>query len=430
MQVQKYLYNKTANFTKYEQKLLNIFAFLIAWPPIKIGVNLSFFVFIFLIVSLIKRKINPIKIRVNYQKLFQWFLILGILTTIIKYPADLMKDQFFNDFLILFNYSYWIILSMFIISNRNRINLFKFSRYYFYGSIFLIIFYFLPGLPTISTSLIQFPVVKGRNVLVYQLINIIPIAFIYIASTKSKLSTFFIIVLYLIIMLLSDGRAGSIILFISTILLFLILFSKYFRLFKNIFVLLFFSFIIVFNDNDDLYINAIAKPFESFSPRVADMIKQEGNGVADNDKSWLIRELMVDKGLIIANKHPIFGIGFNRFRNYEVNFGDVLSTQIKFDRLGEDSSNEYLNDKSPHNSYIQILAENGIVGLIIFIMMLYYPLKFFFIRLYKNHLTISDSPLVALFGLTIYLYVISSYPTAITFVTIAIAYNASKIKHS
>ena len=430
MQEQKFSFNKAANFTKYEQILLNLFAFLIAWPPIKIGVNLSFFVFVFLITSLISRKINPIKIRVNYQRLFQWFLILGVFTTLLKQPEDLIREQFFNDFLLLFNFAYWIVLSIFIITNRNKINLFTFSKYYFYGSIFLIIFYFLPGLPSVSNPLIQFPVVKGRNVLVYQLLNIIPIAFMYVASTRSKTNTVFIILLYLLIMLLSNGRAGSIILFIVTILLFLLLFSKYSRLFKNIFALLFFSFIIIFNDDDAIYINAIAKPFEKISPRVADMIKQEGNGVANNDKSWLIRELMVEKGLMIVNKHPIFGIGFNRFRNYQVNFDGVLSTQFKFDRLGVYSSDSYLNNKSPHNSYIQILAENGIVGLILFLIMLFYPLKFFFVRFYKNQLTFDDAPIVALFGLTIYLYVISSYPTAITFVTIALAYNATKIKRS
>ncbi|MAD12255.1 MAG: hypothetical protein CMC04_05995 [Flavobacteriaceae bacterium] len=416
-------------FNKREQYLLNIFAFLIAWPPVKIGVNLSFYVFLFLLGSMLKRNINPIKSITNYQKLFWSFLILGILTTIIKKPFNLIQDQFISDFLILFNYLYWIVVAIFIVSNRNRINLLLFSKYYFFGSIFLILFYFIPGLPEFSNPIIQFPVIKGRNVLVYQLINIIPIAIIYILHKKSKATTILVILLYLIIMLLSNGRAGSIILLILTFLLFLIVYPKHSRFYKNCFFFLLISFVIVYNDDNNKYLDSLAKPIENISPRIAELIRKEGNGVASNDKSWLIREVMVKKGMMIANEHPIFGIGFNRFRNYNVELSMFLANNRKYDRLGYKlSSSESLNNRSPHNSYIQILAENGFVGLLIFILALFFPLRIFFKRLLKNQLSIIDAPLISLVGLTIYLYVISSYPTTITFVTISLAYNSSKMR--
>ena len=158
------------------------------------------------------------------------------------------------------------------------------------------------------------------------------------------------------------------------------------------------------------------------------MIRKEGNGVASNDRSWLVREVMVRKGIMIANEHPIFGIGFNRFRNYNVDFRKFLASERKYDRLGRYTSNDVLNNRSPHNSYIQILAENGFLGLLIFILILAVPLKVFFKRLLKNQLSIIDAPLISLVGLTIYLYAISSYPSAITFVTISLAYNSIKMK--
>ena len=429
MQVNKSLNGTNNKFKISEQYLLNMFAFFVAWPPLKIGVNLSFFIFLLLIGSMLKRHLNPFKLITNYQRLFWFFLILGILTTILKRPSDLITDQYFSDIFILLNYTYWILVSIFLISNRNRFNLLFFSKYYVLGSVFLILFYFIPGLPEINNPIFKFPVVKGRNVLVYQLINIIPIAIIYIRHKKSKAFTMFIILLYLLVMLFSNGRAGAIILFIMSALLFLIIFPKYSRFYKNSFFILLLSFVIVYNDDDGKYLNSIAEPIENIAPRLADMIRKEGTGVASNDRSWLVREVMVRKGLMIANQHPIFGIGFNRFRNYNVDFTKFLANESRYDRLGDKiSSNEILNNRSPHNSYIQILAENGLLGLLIFILMLFYPLKVFLIRLLNNKLSIIDAPLISLVGLTIYLYAISSYPTAITFVTIGLAYNSSKIK--
>ena len=428
MNINNFSYNISGKFKINEQYLLNLFAFIIAWPPLKIGVNLSFYVFLLLIGSMLKRNINPIKLKSNYQRLFWLFLILGIFTTIIKRPSDLIRDQFISDFLILFNYAYWIFLAIFIISNRNRINLLLFSKYYFFGSVFLITFYFMPGLPNISNSILEFPVIKGRNVLVYQLINIIPIAVVYLMHKKSKTITMLVILLYLIIMLLSNGRAGSIILFILTILLILIIYPKYSRFYKNCFFFLLVSFIIIYNDDNNKYLDSLANPIENISPRIAEMIRKEGNGVPSNDRSWLVREVMVRKGIMIANEHPIFGIGFNRFRNYNVDFRKFLASERKYDRLGRYTSNDVLNNRSPHNSYIQILAENGFLGLLIFILILAVPLKVFFKRLLKNQLSIIDAPLISLVGLTIYLYAISSYPSAITFVTISLAYNSIKMK--
>ena len=74
--------------------MINIFAFLIAWPPLKIGVNLSFFVFLFLIGSMLKRKINPFKSNTKYQRLFWSFLILGILKSPVLKPLNLIWFKF------------------------------------------------------------------------------------------------------------------------------------------------------------------------------------------------------------------------------------------------------------------------------------------------------------------------------------------------
>ena len=415
-------------FKRHEQYLFNIFAFTIAWPPLKIGVNISFYVFILLVGSILNRRRNPIKTRTNFQRLLWLFLTLGVFTTILKRPSDLIENQFVSDFLLLFNYVYWITLCVFIVSNKDRIDLSRFSKYYFFGSIFLIIFYYLPGLPTINNIFIQFPVIKGRNVLVYQLINIVPISIIYIHSKRGVMAIG-VILSYLGVMLYSNGRAGSIILLIMSTLLLLVVYPKYSRFLKNCFFVLSLGFITIYSSNDSKYLASLARPIENISPRLAEMIRKEGNGVASNDRSWLIREVMVRKGLMIAKEHPILGIGFNRFRNYNTDFTELLTYERRYDRLGDKgTTNTTLNNRSPHNSYIQILAENGFLGLFIFLLILAIPLKVFIQKLLKNQLHIYDAPLISALGLAMYLYVISSYPSAITFVTISLAYNSAKMQ--
>ncbi len=72
------------------------------------------------------------------------------------------------------------------------------------------------------------------------------------------------------------------------------------------------------------------------------------------DKSYVFRELMVQKGLKLFEESPIIGVGASRFRkeSVELELSGVykLYSQSRFDR------------KSAHNSYVGFLAESGLIG--------------------------------------------------------------------
>ena len=78
----------------------------------------------------------------------------------------------------------------------------------------------------------------------------------------------------------------------------------------------------------------------------------------DRDKSYQVRLLMIQKGQRLFLESPYFGVGVGRFNESStiLDIPDVLSyhRQERFDR------------KSSHNSYIALLAESGLVGIVPF----------------------------------------------------------------
>ena len=71
------------------------------------------------------------------------------------------------------------------------------------------------------------------------------------------------------------------------------------------------------------------------------------------DKSYVTRQVLIQKGLRLFEQSPILGVGASRFTQSYVplDIPDVLST-----------STTRLNTITAHNSYLDFLAENGLVG--------------------------------------------------------------------
>ncbi len=83
----------------------------------------------------------------------------------------------------------------------------------------------------------------------------------------------------------------------------------------------------------------------------------------ERDKSWAIRQIMVQKGLALFRANPLVGVGPGRFTRVTVG----LDSSLYPGRVSQDS----LNRRSAHNSYIDILAETGIVGSIPYFFLLF-----------------------------------------------------------
>jgi O-antigen ligase len=82
----------------------------------------------------------------------------------------------------------------------------------------------------------------------------------------------------------------------------------------------------------------------------------------ENDKSFAIRVLMVQKGLTLFEENPVAGVGVGQF--------SATSADLELPALLRYGSQASFNSRSAHNAYVAMLAETGLLGCIPFAMML------------------------------------------------------------
>lgn len=83
---------------------------------------------------------------------------------------------------------------------------------------------------------------------------------------------------------------------------------------------------------------------------------------AEEDKSFAIRLLMNQKGERLFRQNPLFGAGAGRFTR--------ASVPLDIPRILRYAPQEHFDRKSPHNSYIKLLGETGLVGTVPFAVLL------------------------------------------------------------
>jgi O-antigen ligase len=78
----------------------------------------------------------------------------------------------------------------------------------------------------------------------------------------------------------------------------------------------------------------------------------------ENDKSFAIRVLMVQKGILLFEDNPIAGVGVGQFVS--------SSADLDLPSLLRYGSQATFNNRSAHNSYVGLLAETGLLGFVPF----------------------------------------------------------------
>jgi O-antigen ligase len=111
-------------------------------------------------------------------------------------------------------------------------------------------------------------------------------------------------------------------------------------------------------------IGAVALLIFSSSPQVSQAVENRLNTFQslNDDKSYGIRLLMNQKSLLLFDHSPLFGIGPGRF---SISFVELnIPEGMKY------ANQEHFNVKTAHNAYMGFLAENGLVGVIPFAILL------------------------------------------------------------
>jgi O-antigen ligase len=217
-------------------------------------------------------------------------------------------------------------------------------------------------------------------------------------------------------MFLSQGRSGILIFIIEVLCISIILnpnIKKLYKFFLGLVIIgLFFTSTIQNN------LESLSYVIEPYNPRIAGFIRQDGESDINQDKSLMIRLMMIDKTIEIFYEYPVLGIGAGMFTKYN----SELTSRDNYDRL-DNKSDEYLNTRSSHGSYYQVLAEFGIVGLIFIILILIRPILYVLKRLLNNKNGNEDFFLISLLGISLHFVAVSALTGTIPWVIIGVGWN-------
>lgn len=394
-------------------KIFNFFVFLLIFPFFSVfGNSISFYFFIFLLLSS-DYKIIDFK---SSKLIFYLLALISIISSFLSFRVnEIINFDTVSSLLILIKYIYWFLLSSYIITHYKLFDLNILSKYIFYGTLSLVFcFFFFES--NYSFSVISFKLDNPRNYYVYTLLISFPFSLYYIFRRFGILGFHIGAFSFLIIMLLCEGRSALIIYFIQLLFIYGLMYPKIKK-----FSILSFSFSIVllfiFSFNPQNIVEQIGQKTITISPRVGNLILGEGDGDLTFDKSWLIRELMVEKAISISKKYPFIGIGPGNFDNFK---SELTGLNNKH-RLHNRSFNFY-NELSAHNSYFQILSELGIFALVLFLILIFSSITYFlkiYITTSPNLITI---PLISLLGISIHFYVISAITGAVSWFLISLCW--------
>ena len=236
--------------------------------------------------------------------------------------------------------------------------------------------------------------VGTQNSIAFTAIIFSPLGFYYLKSFSYKLIFAFVII-YLL--LLNGSRSGAIISIVQAIL---VLFSSVPRLRKYMKALIIGAFLFSFLAFSDELMESLGGVVYPYNEELGELLINT-NYVLNNDLSWLQRKAQVQKAKQIFDEHPILGVGFSNFPNYNIRIDELA--------IGGDIALKGIENRSAHNSYYEVLAETGLVGFLLFCIFFISVLIAFWrnLNLIVNEFEICI--FVSLIGMLIYFYSISAY---------------------
>lgn len=366
---------------KYIILLSALITFSANMPILKVGpLSLSFFFGICLIITVLLIKPRYSKINKDSNELL--ILIILSVFALIFSPVEFNGSTLFSVLQIF----YWFILSI-IFSNIYKI---AETRLYLLANMVVLIIIFI--------IFILYPGEHGplsQNESSFIAVSLWPFGLkLYTRWKKSAYILFSLILIYLI-----GSRTGLIICLIQLLSIYALtkFSSKTFLRFLSSIVV---GIILISS------MNVRRNIAEVLFPDATDMqlLIENPNIAFQMDKSWVQRRIQQEKCKQVFKNYPLLGIGPLNVQKYRIfinpsNMHDVDDSILAL---------EYQNstNRSAHNSYFQFLAENGLIGIILGIIILYRILK----GLYKNK-NISYMNIIVLvsaIGLFINLYMVSA----------------------
>ena len=332
-----------------------LLAFAIPLSVALTNILIGFFVFLWIFEGDFKRKFNELKNT-------KWLLSILILTLL--YLIGLVYGEFHSDYIYVLKRVLLLLFFIPVITTSVSDSTYKKS-----------IFLFLTAnlISAITALLINFeiisPLFSDNSIaafLKYNYHNILlsfSALFSFLLFTKSTNKYSFVFLLLILIYTLSifteAGRAGQL-----TFNFFFFLFSLFYIRRKIKYSLLIILFLICIN----LFSYSKSPIFKYRVDHLTHVVINDGEKKNKKTKEKDIRYLFTKHGLELINEKLFFGYGTG-------SFSDVFkkNTQTSYDLK---------KHKTPHNNYLYVLFELGLIGLLVFLSIFFFQIQ----ELYKNNM--------------------------------------------
>jgi len=373
------------------EKILFWYSFFMAFPIIVPIFNISIFIFPFLLISF-KRQYGFVFRWKGITPLLLLLLTIGLVVNVASlYAAD--NTEFLKRSLqVVPNYMYWLLLIWFLYSQRDNLNYHIISKALFWGVIATTIFYFLIA-PLRPSAYLPFIKNLSQNAYAFLIITFTPAAVRYSYFRYGRLYAWIFLLIIILSGFLSGSRSSSILVLLGGLAgLYLETFQR-----KRIirFGLIGIVFFLIFQMS---FVEALIK---SLNPRTHDLLYQTSSTLK-TDRSFLVRQAQIEKGLELFKMKPFTGIGLNNFTSYK----DVKLPGI-FEGAKYVINKPGITETSSHNSYINLLAEGGIALALPFGLLIIYML----VLLLKVHKALRSAEIAYVIGfvmMLIHLYFITA----------------------
>lgn len=376
------------------QQIVALMMLLVCVPVLKIGpMSASFFVGIILIVYIVTSKSKYFGVRKDLRVLL-WFTFFSIVSILIS-PVSLDFTGLFTIVQIV----YWFILAM-VFYNICSIIEQRSVRKTIIISILLIGAVFIFHRPEEGGFL-------SENEASYIVISAWPIGLIGLTKWKCIIYT----IASFIILFVIGSRTGLII-FLLQVSIFLFvervaskkIVATLFIIAGSIALISNEKFREVFADTifpDNYEMGALIK-----NPELALQL----------DKSWVQRRIQQEKCKQVFKKHPLLGVGPLNVAKYNFNI-DVSKINDVDDRI-LNAEYDRSTARSTHNSYYQMIAENGILGLPLIVFFLLRTIYLLYKKRFESKTIIWV--LGACLGMELNLFMVSAFWGSFTWILIGV----------
>ena len=404
------------------QWLIALYGLLISFPVLKIphiDISVTFPIFLLIIYRVSRQVRKLFDVRLYIDKLLLAFVVVAWGSIFFSHELDIGNDdKLTRDFKSVFYLLYWLLVYLFFKKWTQKINLKRMSLFSLLGFLLSLLVIYL-GDRSLGGFYSLGPFAISQNAFAFNTVACIGISSAYLLSRYGLKGTFVLGSVTLLAILVCQSRAGAVIVLVQ-ILLFagVALAGDHQRSRKllswgaliGVLAFAIGGFVV----NPTRTGDKLATLVEPYSPGLATLI-EDPERVQNRDKSWLVRRSQIEKGLKLFSENPLTGIGWGHFRyvRADIDVGRYTYLTRSYD--------SYALHRSSHNTYIQVLAETGIAGFILLVLITFNMVK----RVLQNFIDTSSRLLPSVLGISVlgiacYFFLISAITGAVWYVMIGL----------